>query len=196
MANGLTALRGAILQESPIPRSMGVQHVGGAHRLADYAEPLIRQVQPVQSGTGGGGGPANFPLNPDAGGAANAVDVLSQILRELQYMNIPRRPHVRSATATTAGVTLDWSMVGLMDTLMICNYDPAQFMYVGFDVAGTQAQAFVSDQTYALGPNTALNCARCRFYKIGVRMQILGTTNVVSAIAFQSPVGDRAATIA
>jgi hypothetical protein len=157
----------------------------GFPKLVAPASGLVRP--PNTPGSENPPGPANFPVVPAK--PMSNTDLLHGILKQLTYQNIARMPHIRSSDVDANGQTLDWSMVGLMDTLMIRNKGPKS-VWIAFDIDGPAVDNFSpSDLSWELLANESVNITLCQFYKIGLRCAA-SETGSVHAIAFQAVAGD------
>ncbi len=157
----------------------------GFPKLVAPASGLVRP--PDSPGSSNPPGPDNFPVVPAE--KMNAVDLLGEILKQVTYQNIARMPHIRSIAVDATGETLDWSMIGLMDSIVIQNLGP-DTVFISFDIDGTATDNFApSDLSVPLLANASINLTLCQFYKIGCRCAA-GKTGLVFGIAFQAVAGN------
>ncbi len=132
-------------------------------------------------------GPADFPVVP--GRPMSTAELLHGILTQITRQNIARIPHIRSSDVDANGQTLDWSMIGLMDTLIIRNKGPKS-VWIAFDIDGPAVDNFSpSDLSWELLMNESVNLSLCQFERVGLRCAA-GETGSVHAFAFQAVAGN------
>lgn len=169
-------------------RLLGKPRMNG---LGDYPEPFPTNIRPATS-MPQPPGPADFPItNPTTD--PTETDLLERILEELIKQNTATKPVIRAIDVDSGGQTLDWSMVGIMDRLIIRNKGTSS-LWFGFDKNGPAVPAFTSDECWELQAQESVNLTHCLFQKIGVICAAMGTATV-HAIGFQSVAGNQAGSI-
>ncbi len=174
------------IPDSFVRRAQGAAKHGGG--MGDYVEPFVEGVRPATS-MPLPPGPANFPVNTQV--PATTDDLLRAILKELIYQNIASRPVTRGQSISSAGGTLDWSTVGVMDRLMLKNNGPDN-VYFSFNMNGQAVVANTSDLSILLKPDSTYCCTHTLFNKIGLKS--VGTS-AVDAVGYQTVAGNQAAAI-
>lgn len=158
-----------------------------ADRLGDYGNQIFDRRVPA-TGIERQQGPVQFPVTSPPKPAT-----LDDVRKELAAQNLSLRPNMRAAVVTSAGITLDWSNVGVMERIMIRNKGPNS-VWISFDIEGKAVIAAVSDLSWELQSQEALSIPRCLFQKIGCKCAgIQGGT--VHAIAFQNSGRDYAGAV-
>lgn len=163
----------------------------GQRGMGDYPEPFIEYVRPATS-MPMPPGPSDFPIEQGSV-TPTTNDLLQRILDELVKMNIAARPVIRAKAADSTGETLDWSVLGIMDRLVIRNEGPNS-VWFSFDKNGPAVQATTSDLSWELQAQESVNLDHCLFQKIGL-LCAGGGTATVHAIGFQTVAGNQAASI-
>lgn len=170
-------------------------------QLGDYAETFVDGIRPATSAPLPMG-PANFPAAvappsnvTDSNGWLQAIyGMMARAVEELVRQNIASRPVIRSKVITDAGQTLDWSTRGTFDRLLMRNKGPNSAWFA-FNMNGPAVNPTTCDLSFELQANESVNLTHCQFEKVGLKCS-LGQTATISAIAFQTPAGNQAGTIA
>jgi hypothetical protein len=159
--------------------------------LHDYNMPPQARIRPTASDVSQMG-----PLNSPVKAQSPAEKVLNGMLEELRRVSnllslnfTSYTPIIRSAAVTGTGATLDWSMHGKMQRIVLRNKG-ASSVWMTFDMDGANVPAYVCDNSYELQANESLALEACTFEKVGLRCA-QGGTATVHAIAFKGgpPVG-------
>lgn len=185
------------------PHSGSLPMKGG---MGDFVDPFLRSIQP-NPGALDPKGPVNFPItdptmNDEAIASLSGEDLMRAILRtlrqvrdetrgvraELHAMNNPGVPVLRSADATDAGKSLDFSAAGQMDRFLARNKG-ANSIWIAFDIAGEAVDAFTSDLSYELQAQESICIPRCLFRQIGCKCAG-GETGTIHVVAFMATAGN------
>lgn len=187
-----------------VPTSVLAKAASGMKGLGaptPYTSPnFIDQVRPATS-MPLPGGPANFPVaQPPNAVPTTPLEALQQIAKKVDRLleetirqNIASRPVIRAKDVDQNGQTLNWQAVGIMDRLTLKN-NGADNVWLAFDMNGPAVNAFTSDLSFLLKPDSTLNLTHSLFTKVGLKCAS-GETASVDAIAWQSVAGNQAAAI-
>ncbi len=164
--------------------------------LGDYKEKLALRVLPATSAPHPLG-PDNVPITaPSPALDANTppwaqalIDLGNKIFDELVRQNTASIPKIRSASVDNTGETLDWSVLGFADRLMMQNLGPDPIWFQ-FDANGQSVSTQTGDDSFELTANSTFNPMLCKFTKIGVRCAV-GKTATVHAVAFHNVAGNQ-----
>lgn len=159
--------------------------------MGDYPEEFIDEVRPATSAPQPPG-PADFPItNPNTDPTTN--ELLARILNELIRQNTATRAVIRASNVDSVGQTLDWSMVGMMDRLIIRNKGTSS-VWFSFDRNGPAVNSFTSNESWELQANESVNITLSLYQKVGLRCAT-GQTGTVHAMGWQSVAGNQAGAI-
>jgi cysteine synthase len=123
---------------------------------------------------------------------------LGSVQQELINQSVATQPYIRSALVTGAitGVpdqpqTLDWSMLGVMQRLMIRNKGPNS-VWMSFDKSGGSVPPTVSNDSIEIQAQEAWIFERTLFQRVGLRCAASSgsaNTATVHAVAWRGPAG-------
>lgn len=166
--------------------------MNGFGDMGDYKEELSRRILPA-TGSKKPFGPDNLPITaptiPAPVGVDATNDLLTRILAELIRQSTSATPKIRSAAVTNTGATLDWTVLGYADRLMLANLGPDPIWF-NFDQSGGAVSTTTGDSSFQLPSGSTANPSLCKFTKVGVRTKA-GMTATVCAIAFHNVAGSQ-----
>ena len=164
--------------------------------MGDYKEELNLRILPA-TGAKKPFGPDNLPITAPPAAlpadtppwAQSMLGKLDSIFNELVRQNTASIPKVRSASVDQNGQTLDFSVLGFADRLMLENLGP-NTVWFNFDQSGPSVAPSTGDSSFQLPANSTFSPSLCKFTKIGLKCAA-GQTATVCAVGFRSVAGNQ-----